>query len=71
VAAHPRQEAQHHTGYLTFARLVPYASKEDDRGGEGGGEDAVEGWRRGIRRGGAVGVVMRRHSCVFALGRVE
>jgi tRNA (adenine57-N1/adenine58-N1)-methyltransferase len=51
VAAHPRQEAQHHTGYLTFARLVPYASKEAiaaareagktrSKGGDGGYEEA-------------------------------
>ena len=51
VAAHPRQEAQHHTGYLTFARLVPYASKETiaaareagktrSKGGDGGYEEA-------------------------------
>ena len=24
VMAHPRQKAQSHTGYLTFARLIPY-----------------------------------------------
>ena len=51
VAAHPRQEAQHHTGYLTFVRLVPYASKETiaaareagktrSKGGDGGYDEA-------------------------------
>ena len=28
VVAHPRQEAQHHTGYLTFARLSPLVTGE-------------------------------------------
>lgn len=28
VVAHPRQEAQHHTGYLTFARLSPVVTRE-------------------------------------------
>ena len=29
VVAHARQQAQSHTGYLTFARLVPYVTAEE------------------------------------------
>ena len=47
--SYPRQQAQSHTGYLTFARLVPYATAEEAaaaraagrarRGQNGGGEE--------------------------------
>ena len=49
VVSYPRQQAQSHTGYLTFARLVPYATAEEaaaaraagraKRGRNGGGEE--------------------------------
>ena len=50
VVSYPRQQAQSHTGYLTFARLVPYATAEEAaaaraagrarrRGRNGGGEE--------------------------------
>jgi tRNA (adenine57-N1/adenine58-N1)-methyltransferase len=49
VVSYPRQQAQSHTGYLTFARLVPYATREEaaaaraagraKRGRNGGGEE--------------------------------
>ena len=47
VAAHPRQEAQHHTGYLTFARLVPYASKEEIAAAREAGKTRSKGGDRG------------------------
>ena len=50
VVSYPRQQAQSHTGYLTFARLVPYATAEEAaaaraagrarrRGRNGGGQE--------------------------------
>ena len=53
VMAHPRQVAQSHTGYLTFARLVPYAKPEEARTArETGAKTRGVGQGRGGRGGG-------------------
>ena len=48
VVSYPRQQAQSHTGYLTFARLVPYATAEEAAAARAAGR----GGRRS-RNGGA------------------
>ena len=48
VVSYPRQQAQSHTGYLTFARLVPYATAEEAAAARAAGRGG-----RGSRNGGA------------------
>jgi len=47
VVAYPRQQAQSHTGYLTFARLVPYVTADVAATAR-----AIGAAKRGGRRGG-------------------
>ena len=49
VVAYPRQQAQSHTGYLTFARLVPYATAEQAAAARAKGRA-----KRGEKSGGEV-----------------